>query len=457
MTLRIANAAGFLGDSIDAPHRLVTAAPVDYLTLEYLAELTLSILARKRQKDPQAGFASDFLEVLSSLTSDLLAQPQLKIVTNAGGVNTIACVRAAAKVLVREGLEETLLGIVQGDDLIDNLDAIQANGCDLAHLDTGQPLSELSSPIVSANAYLGARQIAEALDQGARIVIAGRVADASLTVGPAVKEFGWGWSDWNSLAAGSVAGHLIECGAQVTGGYAVDWRDHELADIGYPIAELEREGDCVITKPPGTGGVVDRRTVVEQFVYEIGDPSCYLTPDVEVDFSTVSIDRVGPDRVAVSGATGLPAPEEYKVSLAYHDGYTTSAQLLVFGDDCVEKAHACADLVFSRLRKSGFTFDRTHVELLGMGAAAGTLVDKTFCPRELVLRIAVHHSERKALERFTKEIVPLITSGPAGLAGYTATPTPVRPVFSFWPTLLPKTFVSPSVQVQSATQWLSSE
>lgn len=457
MTLRIANAAGFLGDSIDAPHRLVAAAEVDYLTLEYLAELTLSILARKRQKDQQAGFASDFLEVLNTLTSDLLAQPQLKIVTNAGGVNTVACARAVAQVLVEAGLEETLLGIVQGDDLIDNLDAIQSNGCELAHLDTGQPLSELSSPIVSANAYLGARQIAETLDQGARIVITGRVADASLTVGPAVKEFGWGWSDWKSLAAGSVAGHLIECGAQVTGGYAVDWRDHDLADVGYPIAELEKEGDCVITKPQGTGGVVDRQTVVEQLVYEIGDPACYLTPDVAIDFSTISIDRVGPDRVAVSGATGREAPEEYKVSLAYHDGYTTSTQLLVFGDDCVEKADACADIVFSRLRRAGITFDRTHVEQLGMGGTAGTLIDKNLSPRELVLRIAVHHPERKAVERFAKEMIPLITSGPAGLAGYTATPTPVRPVFSFWPTLIPKTFVTPSVQVQSATQWLSSE
>jgi hypothetical protein len=451
--VRIANGAGFLGDNLDAPRRLVESAAVDYLTLEYLAELTLSILARVREKNPSAGYAEDFLTVLESLTAALRAQPGLKIVTNAGGMNPLACAKAAAQILARAGLGLEPIGVVSGDDLLADLGRLQAAGCDFKNLDTGEPLSALAEPVVSANAYLGAAPIAEALGSGARIVIAGRVADASLTVGPAVHEFGWPWNDWRRLAAASVAGHVIECGAQATGGFYPHWREIDLADVGYPIAELAADGDATITKPAGSGGVVNRETVAEQLLYEIGDPAHYLTPDVDVDFTTVEIDECGADRVRVRGATGRAAPENYKVSLAYRDGYMASGQMLVYDRQPVEKARACAEIVLARLKAAGCEYARSNVECLGAGEAVPGLHSAPEGLREVMLRISVHDPRREAVERFAKELAPLATAGPAGLAGYASGRPQVRPVFAYWPTLVPKAMVSPRVQVQSAAAW----
>jgi len=464
MPLLIANGAGFWGDNIDAPRRLVEAAQVDYLTLEYLAELTLSIMARQKEKDPRAGYATDFIEVLTSLCPALGAQEQLRIVTNAGGMNPNACAEAASHVLAAVGLDDMQIGVAQGDDLFPRLDQLRREGCRFENFETGEPLDkflathaagESSSPIVSANAYLGARGIVDALAGGARIVITGRVADASLTVGPAVHHFGWAWDDWNRLAGASVAGHLIECGAQVTGGLDRRWPSLHLADVGYPIAELEADASLAITKPAGSGGVVDRRTVAEQLVYEIGDPRHYLTPDVDVDFTTVQIEEVGRDRVRVLGATGGPAPETLKVSLAYRDGYMASGQLLVYGADCIAKAKACAEMVLARMKAAGFDLARTHVECLGAGEAVPLTSGQSAPAREVVLRIAVHDPRRAAVERFTREFAPLVTSGPPGLAGYTSARTSARPVYAYWPALVPKELVSPAVEVRPARQWLA--
>lgn len=458
MTVRIANGAGFLGDNLDAPRSLVESATVDYLTLEYLAELTLSILARQKEKDPGAGFAADFIEVLASLQEALRQQSQLQIVTNAGGMNPAGCARAAARLLAEAQLAEVPLGVVTGDDLLPRISTLLQAGWALTNMDTGQPLTELRQPIVSANAYLGARPIADALVGGARIVIAGRVADASLTVGPAMHEFDWRWDDWGRLATASVAGHLIECGAQVTGGYATNWETRRLSDVGYPIAELTTDEALTITKPDGSGGVVDRRTVAEQLVYEIDDPKAYMTPDVVVDFTSVSLEDLGADRVAVHGARGNPAPENYKVSLAYRDGYTASAQLLVFGRDCVRKARTCAELVVERVRRSGFDLSEVCVECLGTGdgvpRSLGDAGPSRSEPPEVVLRISVRDPRREAVERFTKEIAPLITSGPAGLAGYASGRSPVRPVYAYWPTLVPKSWLEAVVDVRPARDWL---
>lgn len=451
--MQIANAAGFLGDNLDAPRQLVEKASVDYLTLEYLAELTLSILARLREKDPQAGYAVDFLDVLRSLTPALYLQPQLKIVTNAGGMNPRACAAAAGTLLVENGSGEFPLAVVTGDDLLGQLEELMANGCLLENLDTGQPLSELKHPVVSANAYLGAWPIAKALDSGAKLVITGRVADASLTVGPAVHEFGWAWDDWNRLAAASVAGHLIECGAQATGGYTTDWQRWNLADVGYPIAEIDADGGTRITKTPGTGGAVTRETVVEQLLYEIGDPAHYLTPDVDVDFTTVELRDEGNDCVRVSGAIGRPAPDTYKVSLAYHDGYTASGQLLVYGRDCLDKARACAAMIFARVQRAGYELQQTHVELLGAGVGVPGLHEPPESLREVVLRVSARDPRREAVERFTKELAPLITSGPAGLAGYASGRAAVRPVFAYWPTRVPKDWIELLVEVRPAKDW----
>jgi len=452
MTLRIGNGAGFWGDDLDAPRRLVESADLDYLTLEYLAELTLSILARLREKDAAAGFAHDFLPVLRSLVPALKSQPKLKIVTNAGGMNPESCARAVAAILVEAGLGDLAIGVVSGDDLLPRLDELRAAGCDFKNLDDGRPITELQQPIVSANAYLGAKPIADALAAGARIVITGRVADASLTVGPAVHEFGWSWTDWDKLAAASVGGHLIECGAQATGGYLTGWLGARLAEVGYPIAELEADGSCVITKPVDSGGRVTRETVAAQLVYEIGDPQHYLTPDVDCDFTTVRLDDLGNDRVAVQGATGRAAPETLKVSLAYRDGFMADGRLLVYGDDCVLKAKECADIVWSKLRESGYVFARSNVELLGTGAGVPGLHPPPADLREVVLRMAVHDRRREAVERFTRQFAPLATAGPAGLAGYTQARGEVRPVFAYWPTLVPRSLVMPKTDVQTAEQ-----
>ncbi|MDP6057445.1 MAG: DUF1446 domain-containing protein [Pirellulaceae bacterium] len=456
VTIRIANGAGFLGDDIDAPRRLVESVDVDYLTLEYLAELTMSILARARQKDPQAGYAKDFLDVASSLLPALRSQELLRIVTNAGGVNPLGCARSVARRLVDAGLPGFPVAAVTGDDLLGQLVELRQHGCRFANLETGQPLTELSDPIVAANAYLGAQPIVESLGLGARVVIAGRVADASLTVGPAVHEFDWDTTDWDRLSAATVAGHLIECGAQVTGGYSQRWRDHDPCDVGYPIAELVASGEAVITKPAGTGGIVDRQSVVEQLVYEIGDPRHYLTPDVVADFASVKVESVGPDRVRVHGATGTAAPDDYKVSLAYQAGYTASSLLLVYGADCVEKSQHCGEIVRHRLERAGYRLEAFEVELLGLGGSVPGLPhsDADVLPREIIVRISVRDQNREAVARFAKELAPLVTSGPSGLAGYAVGRADVRPVFAYWPTLVPKSLIQPVVRVQSADQWL---
>jgi hypothetical protein len=451
--IRIGNGAGFLGDNIDAPRRLVESAELDYLTLEYLAELTLSLLAAQREKDPAAGFAADFLDVLGSLLPACQAQPRLRIITNAGGMNPLSCARAAGRRLTDAGLGDAPIGVVTGDDLVERLSALQAAGCAFANLDTGQPLSALASPVVSANAYLGAREIAAALGEDARLVIAGRVADASLTVGPAMHEFGWAWDDWRRLAGASVAGHLIECGAQATGGFYDHWSEIDLADVGYPIAELDANGDCVITKPAGSGGAVNRETIAAQLVYEIGDPAHYLTPDVDVDFTTVEVRPAGDDRVEVSGATGRPAPDNYKVSLAYRAGYTATGQLLVYGRDPVAKARASADMISRRLRAAGCEPARMHVECLGAGEAVPGLHAAPRDLREVVLRITASDERRETIERFGKEFAPLATSGPAGLAGYATGRPRARPVFAYWPSLVPKRLVEPKYEVKRAAEW----
>ncbi len=452
MAIRIGNAAGFLGDNLDAPRLLAEHGNLDYLTLEYLAELTLSILARVREKNPAAGYAGDFLEVLKSLLPALENQPKLKIVTNAGGMNPAACARAASAVLAKAGLGDVSIGVVSGDEVLAEFPKFQAAGCKLENFDTGEPLDTARLSLVSANAYLGAKPIVEALASRARIVITGRVADASLTVGPAVHEFGWGWQDWNRLAAASVAGHIIECGAQATGGLYRHWEELDLGHVGYPIAELEADGKFAITKTKESGGRVNRQTVTEQLLYEIGDPQHYLTPDVDVDFTTLEVRDAGENRVHVENATGREAPPSYKVSAAYRSGFTASGQLLVCGRDAVSKAEACGRMIFERLATAGYEYDEKLVEYLGAGVSA-----PGFKPagevREVMLRVSVRDERREAVERFTKELAPLITSGPPGLAGYASGRSSVRPVFAYWPTLVPKELVTASVEVKKVDEW----
>lgn len=443
--IRIGNGCGFWGDNLDAPIVLAERGRLDYLTLEYLAELTMSILALQKQRDPQAGFAHDFLDVLTRLTPMLGKQPQLKIITNAGGMNPQACAAQARAILDKAGLKNRRIGVVSGDDLMPRLDELLAAGHSLTNLDTGKPLSDIRPKVVSANAYLGARPIVEALRQGADIVITGRVADASLTVAPAMHQFDWPWDDWDRLSAASVAGHLIECGAQATGGLSPNWSQlPDLSQMGYPIAELEAGGTFRITKPDGTGGAVNYETVTEQLLYEVGDPAAYLTPDVVADFTSPTFHEVGKDVVEVRGAKGKPTTPTYKVSIAYRDGFMASGTLAIFGDDATAKAKQCGEVLLQRVERAGYKLERANIECIGAGAVVPGVLPPSQ-PSEVMLRVTVHDRRRAAVDRFTKEFAPLVTSGPRGVTGYTTGRPSVREVFAYWPALIAKEAVRADV------------
>jgi hypothetical protein len=405
-TVRIGNGCGFWGDNLDAPVRLARRGRLDYLTLEYLAELTMSILALQKQRDPQAGFATDFLDVLGRLAPLLTPQPNLKIITNAGGMNPLVCGRRAQEILQKAGLK-CRIAVVYGDDLLPRLDALLAEH-PLTNLDTGQPLQTIRPRIVSANAYLGAAPIAEALGQGAQIVITGRVADASLTVGPAMFEFGWPWSDWDRLSAASIAGHLIECGAQACGGLWCNWAEvADWAEIGYPFVDLAEDGSFTISSDAGPG--VNRETLTEQLLYEVGDPASYFTPDVVSDFTSITTEEVDSRTMRISRARGTPATDTLKVSIAYRDGYTASGTLVIAGPGAIAKARLSGDAL---LRRLGAGVARSNVECLGAGACAPGVVSPPGDPPEVVLRVSVHDPSKEAVERFAKEFAPLVTSGP---------------------------------------------
>lgn len=447
--VRIGNGCGFWGDNLDAPVRLAEHGRLDYLTLEYLAELTMSILALQKQRDPNAGFASDFLDVLTRLAPILQSQPRLRIITNAGGMNPEACANQAKAILASAGLTGHSIAIVTGDDLMPRLDELLSAGHAFVNLDTGEALTTIRSRVVSANAYLGARPIVSALEQRASIVITGRVADASLTVAPTLFEHGWAWNDDDRLCAATVAGHLIECGAQATGGLWCHWDEApDLADVGYPIAEIDPDGGIRISKPAGTGGVVNHETIAEQLLYEVGDPCIYLTPDVIANFASVTLAQAERDVVSITGARGKSATGSYKVSIAYRDGYASSGMLAIFGPDAPTKARRAGEMLLSRLARIGLTYAATNIETIGAGAIAPGVVTASASPPEVMLRVSVRDPSRAAVERFTKEFAPLVTSGPPGVTGYTTGRPPVREVFAYWPALVDKNVIDRHVNVK---------
>lgn len=454
--LKIANASAFWGDQPGASARLVAAqTDLDYLTLDYLAEVSLSIMAIQRAKDPTAGFARDFVDVVISLAPFWLAGGTTKIVTNAGGLDPAACARACREALRAAKLPQLKIAIVTGDDVLPNVGAALRPGSDpsrakpapaFQNLETNAPLASIADRLVTANAYLGAEAIADALRAGADIVITGRVADPSLTVGPCVAHFGWKTTDYDRLAGATVAGHLIECGTQACGGFSTDWLDLPLPqDIGFPVAEVSADGSCVITKPAFTGGAVTIKTVKEQLLYEIGDPGNYLSPDVTVSFLTLRVAQLAADRVGVSGATGRPPPPGYKVSATYRDGYKAHGQLTVFGHDAVKKARHAGEALLTRLRDGGCEFRETLVECLGTGASVRGIVSRMSDTHlvETVLRVSVAADTKPPVERFTREIAPLVTCGPQGITGYASGRPKTLPIFGYWPCLIDRSLVNP--------------
>ena len=442
--IRIGNAQGFWGDSVDAPARLVRQQPdLDYLTLDYLAEVSLSILALQRSRDSNLGYARDFLGVVSQMIPLWQEGRKTKIVCNAGGLNPMGCATACMDLLREAGLQ-LRVGVVTGDDVLTQIKG-DVDCPTFANWETGESVSKVSDGLMTANAYIGAGPVAEALTRGADMVITGRVADPSLAVGIAQHEFGWSPEHYDLLAAATIGGHLLECGTQVCGGISTDWLTvPDAANMGFPVIELAEDGALVVTKPTGTGGAVTAWTVKEQLLYEIGDPKNYLSPDCWVDFTTLTVEDLGNDRVAVSGATGSAPTDTYKVSATHRDGYWAHGTLTVFGRDAVTKAQRSGAIIFERLRQAGYEYPRKNIECLGSDAIApGVLPPQT--SREIVLRVSVAHEDKEAVERFAKEIAPLVTSGPQGTTGYAGGRPRATPVFGYWPCLIDRDRVTVKV------------
>jgi len=446
----IANGQGFWGDSILGPIRLLREGPLDYLTLDYLAEVTMSIMQKLKSRDPSRGYATDFVRLIDRVLPDLVERGT-RVVANAGGVNPRACMEAVLAVCEKHGAKGIKVAIVEGDDVLGNLDDLMGAGEAFENMDTGAPLSSVRDRVTSANVYLGAFPIAEALDAGAQIVITGRGTDPGLVIGPMIHEFGWGPDDLDQLAAGTVAGHIVECGAQCTGGNHTDWRSiPDLAMVGYPIIEMSPSGEFAITKHPGTGGRVDRDSVVHQLAYEMGDPSAYVTPDVVADFTSFTLTEEGPDRVRVTGVQGAPATPTYKVSMSYEDGWKSVGQLTVSGPDAAAKAALCADIVWERLSYDGFEYapEERMIEVVGANVChAGIDVPEASEPSEVVLRMGVKGPDRAKVDRFGSELVPLVTSGPPGVTGFAGGRPKATEIIGYWPALLSKECVTTRVTV----------
>ncbi|HKT08182.1 MAG TPA: acyclic terpene utilization AtuA family protein [Gemmatimonadaceae bacterium] len=445
--VRVASGQGFWGDWLEAPRRQVEGGPVDYLMLDYLAEVTMSILQKQKERDPSLGYARDFIGAMESVFP-AVAQRGVRVVANAGGVNPAACaaaVRQAARTaLVSPNIR---IGVVTGDDLLPRIDALLAEGHALANMETGEPLSTIRDRVLSANAYLGAPPIVEALKRGANVVITGRSTDTALTMAPLLREFGWGLDDWDKLAAGIVAGHIIECGAQCSGGNCLyDWRTiPNLANVGYPIVEGHEDGTFVIYKHPNTGGRIDVHSVTEQLVYEMGDPHAYITPDVIADFTTIRLERAGPDRVRVFGIKGRPPTDKLKVSIAYRAGFKALGTLVYAWPDALEKARLADRVVRERLDRLGLQFETVHTEFLGASATHGPLAGPVGDVPEVQLRVGVRGPDRKAVERFTREIAPLVLNGPPSVTGFAGGRPKVEEVVAYWPALVDKRVVTPVV------------
>jgi hypothetical protein len=451
--LRIAGASGFWGDRNDALLDQVRGGPVDVVMLDYLAEITMSILRVKKMRDPKGGYAGDFLKALKPALGDVVARG-VKVVTNAGGMNPRGCAEAVVALAREQGHAGLRVGLVEGDDIVDRLGALADGGVDLSNLDTGASFSTIRERVASANAYLGADPIAEALRQGAQIVVTGRCTDSALALGPLLAHYDWSHDDWNRRAAGVVAGHVIECGGQASGGnFAGDWNGvPDLANLGYPIAEVEASGDFVVTKHAGLGGRISAAVVKEQLLYEIGDPRAYLTPDATVDFTSFELTDLGNDRVRIASVRGTAPPDRLKVSVSYQDGWTNAVGMTFVWPFAIERAQATERLLLERCAKLGIQIDEHHSDWIGVNGAAGPMAPLPHeQPNEVLFRMAIRTRDRDSAKRFGEEIAPLMLSGISGACAglLTGRPEP-RPIVNFWPTLVPRSVAAPRVEVLTA-------
>lgn len=449
--VRIAGGQGFWGDLLTAPVEQVRRGQIDYLMLDYLAEVTMSILQKQRARNPEMGYARDFVDLMREILPDIV-EKNIKVLANAGGVNVRGCAEAVKKVAEELGLK-VKIGIIEGDDIMSNLDEMLANGVEFKNMDTGEDLSEIRDKVQSANVYIGASPLVEALKQDAQIIIGGRLTDTGLTLAPLVYEFGWSFDDFDKIATGTIAGHIIECGGQVSGGNCqYDWQNiPDLADIGFPIIEAYPNGDFIVTKHDSTGGRVNIQSVKEQLLYEMGDPKSYITPDVVADFTTINLADDGENRVKVFGIKGNPKTEFYKVSIAYSYGFKAVGTLVYSYPDAYEKAKSADQILRKRLNKLGLEFDLIHTEFVGVNATHGHLAgepDKNI--PEVQLRFGVRGKNKADIERFTKELAPLILTGPPSVTGFAGGRPKVEEIMAYFPALIPKTLVQTKVEIIEA-------
>jgi hypothetical protein len=474
-TVRVAGGQGFWGDLLTAPIDQVRKGPIDYLMLDYLAEVTMSIVQKQRARDPQAGYARDFVSLIREILPDCV-EKNIKVLSNAGGVNVEGCADAIRSVARDLGLGgKVKIGVVTGDDILDKLDGFIADGVAIDSMDTGEPLSAIRDKIQSANVYLGAGPLVEALGGGANIVVGGRLTDTGLTLAPLAHEFGWAFDDWDRIAAGTIAGHIIECGAQSSGGNCqYDWQSiPDMANIGFPIVEASPNGEFIVTKHEGTGGRVNVQSVKEQLLYEMGDPHEYITPDVVADFASIQLAPAGENRVKVFGIAGHPKTDFYKVSIAYADGWKSVGTLVYSWPDAYEKAKAADKILRERLDRLGLKFDLILTEFVGVNAthghlavsgsppyeggvaaasADGVVLSSSTTPDypEVQLRIAVRGPNKADVERFTKEIAPLILTGPPGVTGFAGGRPKVEEIMAYFPALIPKSLIETKVEIVEA-------
>jgi hypothetical protein len=452
-TVRIASGQGFWGDWLEAPVRQVEGGPIDYLMMDYLAEVTMSIMQKQKERDPKTGYARDVVPLLTRILPRLVER-NIRVTTNAGGVNPDACAAAVAEAARALGLAgKVKIGVVSGDDILGRLDELLARGVTLADMDTGRPLSDMRADVLSANAYLGAWPVVEALRQGAQVVITGRVTDTGLTLGPMLHEFGWKADAWDLLAAGTIAGHINECGAQCSGGnYLAGWPNvPALEDVGYPIMETRPDGTFSVTKHPNTGGAITVASVTEQLLYEMGDPKSYITPDCVAEFTSIRLEQEGTDRVRVFGIRGRPATEFLKVSIAYRHGYKAVGTLVYAWPDAYAKAKEADRVLRARLARLGLEFDELLTEFVGVNATHGPLAGAPSPDiAEVQLRVGVRSKDRAAVERFTRELAPLILNGPPSVTGFAGGRPKVEEIVAYWPALVPKQEIHPVVRVVTA-------
>ncbi|MFI5236996.1 MAG: acyclic terpene utilization AtuA family protein [Ignavibacteriales bacterium] len=448
--IKIASGQGFWGDLIDAPYQQVTKGDIDYLVMDYLAEVTMSIMQKQKSRDPKLGYATDLIDLMKKILP-ITAKKGIKIITNGGGVNPVSCAEKILETAKLLNIKSLKVAVVLGDDIKDRLDEILKQGCELKNIETSEPIIKVKDRLLNANVYFGAFPVVEALNKGADVVITGRTTDTGLTLAPMIYEFGWKNNDYDLLSAGTVAGHILECGAQSTGGnFLGDWQSIDnFAEIGFPIAEAYPNGEVIITKHKNTGGKVSIDTITEQLVYEIGDPKEYITPDCVADFTSIKLADEGQDRVKVFNVKGKSETEFYKVSCSYHDGYSSNGSLTYSWPQALTKAKAADKILRKRLENLGLQFDEIRSEFVGYNSTHENLAVELNedLINEIMLRFSVRGKSKEAVNRFGQEIAPLILTGPPSVTGFAGGRPKAKDVVAYWPALIPKKLVQSMVKI----------